>query len=143
MTSARKALTRSQVIALCARQTDTPILCGCGCGVPLDPAGEGIVDEHVLPRLLGALGSERERDALSNRALYRRPCAQRKTTADVKQIAKAKRQAGEKGQQARRASGKTKSIPSRKLEGGGSIPKRNDPWGVEYKARKEREADGR
>lgn len=109
----RKTLTRTQIIQLCARQTAEPILCGCGCGVPLDPEGEGVIDEHVLPRKLSALGSEAERDGLGNRALYRRPCAKAKTTADVQQIAKARRQGGETGQQARREKRGKGSIPSR------------------------------
>jgi hypothetical protein len=75
---------------------------------------------------LGAIGTEADRDALRNRALYRRPCAKEKTRADVAKIAKAKRQAGETGQRAKRAAGKTKAIPKRKLEGGARLPTKAD-----------------
>ncbi len=105
--TARKALSRKQVVALCLLQEGR---CGCGCGKKLDPIGEGVIDEHVLPRELGAPEDIAARDDLSNRALFRKPCASRKTAADLKQIAKAKRQAGETGQQRRRADGKTKPI---------------------------------
>lgn len=47
---------------------------------------------------------------------HRNGCHSEKTKADRKVIAKAQRQAGERGQQARRAAGKTKSIPSRPFQ---------------------------
>lgn len=98
----RRALNRTQVILLCQRQSASPILCGCGCGEPLDPLVERVVDEHVIPRRLSAEGSEAERDDLANRAFYRWPCALEKTRADLAQIAKAAAQGGETGQHARR-----------------------------------------
>src|SRR5690606_15025272 len=113
--TARKALSRRQVIALCIRQGGR---CGCGCGKKLDPMTEGVIDEHVTPRGLADQNYVAERDDLANRALFRKPCATTKTKGDVAQIAKARRQGMETGQQARRASGKTKTIPSRKLESG-------------------------
>ena len=48
----RKPLTRTEVILLCQRQAQGPILCGCGCGEPLDPVTERVVDEHVIPRVI-------------------------------------------------------------------------------------------
>ena len=100
--TARKALTRTETILLCQRQAQGPILCGCGCGEPLDPVKERVVDEHVIPRKLVEEGSEAERDVIENRRFYRWPCALKKTKADLAQIAKADRQAGETGQRARR-----------------------------------------
>lgn len=78
----RKALTRREVIQLMLDQNGR---CGCGCGVKLDPMGEGVIDEHINPREVSA------DDSLANRALYRTPCAKRKTTGDHKTIAKVKR----------------------------------------------------
>jgi hypothetical protein len=98
----RKPLTRTQIILLCQRQSASPILCGCGCGEPLDPVKERVVDEHVIPRRLSADGCEGERDDLANRAFYRWPCALEKTKADLAAIAKGARQGGETGQKARR-----------------------------------------
>lgn len=114
----RKALTRTETILLCQRQATGPILCGCGCGVALDPVKEKVIDEHGLARKLCEPGSEAERDVLENRSFYRWPCALEKTRADLAQIAKAKAQAGETGQYARRL-----------RRGGGSIPQRANPWG--------------
>lgn len=72
---------------------------------------EGVIDEHV--RALGLLGS----NDLLNRSLYRKPCAKLKTDeSDLPRIAKAKRQAGEKGQKARRD-----------RRGGSMIPASNKP----------------
>lgn len=115
--TARKALTRTEVILLCQRQATGPILCGCGCGVELDPVNEKVIDEHGLARKLCEPGSEAERDDLSNRSFYRWPCAVEKTKADLATIAKAKAQAGETGQRARR-----------ERRGKGSIPARVNPW---------------
>lgn len=98
----RKALTRTQIILICQRQAQGPILCGCGCGEPLDPVGEKVIDEHGLARKLCEPGSEAERDVLENRSFYRWPCAVEKTRTDLAMIAKAKAQAGETGQKARR-----------------------------------------
>lgn len=105
----RKPLTRRQVLELCLRQEGR---CGCGCGFKLDPMGEGVIDEHVLA--LELTGS----NDLSNRALWRTPCAKAKTAKqDAPTIAKAKRQAGETGQRARR-----------EKRGKGSIPSRPNAW---------------
>lgn len=104
MTEKRKALTRRQVIELCLRQEG---LCGCGCGIKLDPMGEGVIDEHLNP--LGLTGT----NDLENRFLFRKPCATEKTKPDKARIAKAKAQGGETGQQARRARRGRPLIPSR------------------------------
>lgn len=113
----RKALTRTEIILLCQRQAQGPILCGCGCGVPLDPVGEQVIDEHVLPRRLTETGCEDERDVLENRAFLRKPCAMEKTKADLARIAKARAMGGETGQRARR-----------ERRGKGSIPSRPNAW---------------
>lgn len=82
----RRPLTRKEVITLCLRQNGR---CGCGCGFKLDAMGEGVIDEHVL--MLETLGS----NDLENRALYRKPCAVKKTKAEAPIIAKVRRLAGE------------------------------------------------
>lgn len=111
----RKALTRVQLIQLMLDQEGK---CGCGCGVKLDPMNEGVIDEHVIPRELSEPGHQGERDDLSNRRLFRKPCAKAKTTGtDIPQINKAKRQGRERGQQARLAK-----------RGKGTIPARINPW---------------
>ena len=115
--TARTALNRTQIILLCQRQSASPILCGCGCGEPLDPVKERVVDEHVIPRRLSAEGCEAERDDLANRAFYRWPCALEKTKADLAAIAKGARQGAETGQKARRD-----------RRGGSSIKAKADPW---------------
>jgi hypothetical protein len=87
----RRELTRMEVIELSVRQEGK---CGCGCGAKLDAMREGVIDEHVI-----ALGYGRE-DAndLKNRALYRKPCAAKKTAEeDLPGIAKCKRLAEETG----------------------------------------------
>lgn len=106
----RKPLTRREIIQLMLDQNGR---CGCGCGVKLDPMGEGVIDEHRVPLALGGTND------LSNRHLYRKPCASAKTGkgGDLTSIGKAKRQAGETGQRARR-----------EKRGGGSIKTRKDPW---------------
>jgi len=118
----RKPLTRAQVVEICRSQVGAcDIMCGCGCGKPLDPLGEGIIDEHIIPREAG--GS----DELSNRAFYRKPCAASKTNEkDKAVIARVKRKAGETGQQKRRSEGKTQKIPTRKnaWQKGRKIPSR-------------------
>lgn len=119
--TARKPLTRTETILILQRQATGPILCGCGCGVELEPVNEKVIDEHGLPRKLCEPGSEAERDALENRSFYRWPCAVKKTAADLAQIAKAKAQGGETGQYARRKQRGSGSIPRR--VGGGWPPK--------------------
>lgn len=94
MTEKRKALTRNQLLILMLRQEGR---CGCGCGVKLDPLGEGVIDEHWNP--LGLTGT----NDTENRRLLRKPCAKAKTEgADMPRITKARRQGLETGQQARR-----------------------------------------
>lgn len=93
-TEERKPLTKKQRAELTMRQGG---LCGCGCGGKLDHPGEGTIDEHWNP--LGLTGT----NDLDNRRLLRKPCAAKKTAEeDVPRIAKAKAQAGETGQYARR-----------------------------------------
>jgi hypothetical protein len=111
----RTRLSRTETIVILQRQAAGPILCGCGCGVALDPVNERVVDEHVLPRKLTEQGCEAERDVLANRSFYRWPCALEKTKSDLAKIAKAKAQGGETGQFARR-----------QKRGGGSIKTRAD-----------------
>ena len=82
-TEARKPLTRRQSLQLMLDQNGR---CGCGCGVKLDPMGEGVIDEHLT-----ALELKGPND-LSNRSLYRKPCAKAKTSGkDAPAIAKVKR----------------------------------------------------
>lgn len=85
----RKPLNRAQVIALMIKQATGPVLCGCGCGEPLEPFVEGVIDEHWAP--LAQTGT----NDLRNRALLRKPCAKRKTRKDSGDTAKCKRLAGE------------------------------------------------
>jgi hypothetical protein len=122
MTAPRKALTRTEIILICQRQAQGPILCGCGCGEPIEPANEGVIDEHVLPRRLTEIGHEAERDVLENRSFWRKPCAKRKTEEDLARIAKARRQGQEVGQQARR-----KARGGSSIKGNRSIPSRPFP----------------
>lgn len=75
--------------------------CSCGCGRAL---GDRYIAEHEIPV---ALGNASKPDGL--RAW---DCAAEKTKADLARIAKAKRQAGEHGQQKRRREGKTRPIRS-------------------------------
>jgi hypothetical protein len=89
----RRPLTRVEIITLAVEQGGR---CGCGCGEKLDATKERVIDEHVIPLELTGTND------LSNRALYRKPCAAKKTTADAAAIAKAKRRAGETGQGPRR-----------------------------------------
>lgn len=90
----RRPLTRAEFGQLMIDQEGR---CACGCGEKLKPLEEGVIDEHL--RALALLGT----NALENRALYRKPCAQKKTDEqDTPRIAKAKAQAGETGQYARR-----------------------------------------
>jgi len=89
----RRKLTRAEIIEITVRQAGR---CGCGCGHRLDPFSEGVIDEHIIP--LELTGS----NDITNRALYRKPCAAEKTKADATDIAKAKRRAGETCQGAKR-----------------------------------------
>lgn len=105
----RKPLSRRESLQLMLDQNGR---CGCGCGEKLQPMTEGVIDEHRVPLALGGSND------LANRHLFRKPCAAVKTHAgDQKRIAKAKRQSGETGQQARR-----------EKRGAGSVPKRVNPW---------------
>lgn len=101
----RKPLTAKQRAELALAQGG---VCGCGCGGKLDDVREKIIDEHVQP--LGLQGS----NDLANRSLWRRPCSDAKTYGkDLPTIAKAKAQAGETGQYARRKKRGKSLIPSR------------------------------
>lgn len=107
---ARKPLTPKQRAELALAQKG---LCGCGCGVKLDHAREGTIDEHVLA--LGLMGA----NDLANRSLWRKPCSDAKTYGkDLPAMAKAKAQAGETGQYARR---QKRDEPLIKGRGFGSI----------------------
>lgn len=94
-TEARKPLTKKQRAELALAQDG---ICGCGeCGQKLNHASEGTIDEHWNP--LGLTGT----NDMANRRLLRAPCAAKKThEADMPRIVKAKAQAGETGQYARR-----------------------------------------
>lgn len=85
---ARKPLTRREAIYLAVKQHG---LCGCGeCDKLLDPLTEGVIDEHVLALRLGGTND------LTNRALWRLPCAKAKTKTaghDSKQGSKLTRRA--------------------------------------------------
>lgn len=101
----RKPLTRRQALQLMLDQNGR---CGCGCGVKLDPMGEGVIDEHVIPLEIRENANE-----LANRSLYRKPCAARKTPGDLKAIAKCRRiEARENGTRRERK----------------PIPQRANPW---------------
>lgn len=119
----RRVLSRRQTIELAVRQNGR---CGCGCGVKLDALKEGVIDEHIIP--LELTGS----NDLENRALFRKPCAAKKTTDDFAKIAKAKRLAGEtctkpKGRPIQ-SRGFDKTV-SRKFDG--SVVARRQPEGTE------------
>ena len=101
-TEARKPLTPKQRAELALAQGGR---CGCGCGEKLDHAREGTIDEHMNPLALTGTND------LSNRKLFRLPCAKAKTVIDKGAIAKAKRLAGE-----------TCTAP------GKPIPQRVNPW---------------
>lgn len=102
MIEKRRPLTRAEFGQLMVDQGGR---CACPCREKLQPLTEGVIDEHRIPLALGGSND------LSNRELWRKPCAAAKTAGqDAPAIAKAKRQAGEKGQRARR-----------EKRGGGSI----------------------
>lgn len=82
----RKPLTRREIIELSVRQGGK---CGCGCGGRLNALTEGVIDEHVLALNAGGTND------LSNRALWRKPCAVEKTKGDRTADAKIKRLRGE------------------------------------------------
>lgn len=114
----RRALPQREVIALVIAQE---MLCGCGCGVRLDPLGEGVIGEHVIARTIG--GSE----ALGNRAFWRKPCAKAKTNGkggDLSKGFKAKRQGGQK-----------RKRKGRELRSNPTIPARANPWPKRRKVR--------
>lgn len=60
-------------------------MCGCGCGEPLEPLTEGVIDEHRIA--LQLTGS----NDLGNREFWRKPCSVEKTKGDLTGISKAKR----------------------------------------------------
>lgn len=79
----RKPLTKKQRAELALSQGG---ICGCGCGVKLDHAREGTIDEHLRP--LGLQGT----NALENRSIWRKPCSDEKTyKRDLPSIRKAQR----------------------------------------------------
>lgn len=90
-------------------------LCACGCGQKL---GARTVAEHSVPV---AMGNEAKPDCILNVE-----CAAWKTKQDVKDIWRARRRAGEAGQdkrrKARKAAGKRSLLPTKKMESGGKFP---------------------
>lgn len=102
----RKPLTKKQRAELLLAQNG---LCGCGCGVKVNHALEGSIDEHLNP--LGLTGT----NDMANRSIWRKPCSAAKTGGDLGDIAEAKRRAGETGQYARRMKNgpKLKAGPSK------------------------------
>jgi len=99
----RASLTPKERAAMLQAQNG---LCGCCCGREL---GARFIAEHGLPVALGNLSKPDH--------LRREDCASEKTREDVRQIAKAKRQGGETGQQARRARRGFALIRSRGFQG--------------------------
>ena len=109
----RKPLTRAEFGQLMIDQEGK---CACPCGEKLQPLGEGVIDEHRIALALGGTND------LSNRELWRKPCAASKTARkDAPAIAKAKRiEARENGTRRER-----KPIPSRPFpKGKAEWPKR-------------------
>ncbi len=79
----RNPLTRAQFGQLMIDQGGR---CGCGCGEKLQPMTERVIDEHRIALALGGTND------LSNRELWRLPCAKAKTAGkDAPAIAKCKR----------------------------------------------------
>ena len=79
----RKPLTRAEFGQLMIDQEGK---CDCGCGEKLQPMTEGVIDEHRVALALGGTND------LTNRHLFRKPCARRKTDQkDTPAIAKVKR----------------------------------------------------
>lgn len=107
----RKPLTRSETIALVIRQMGW---CGCGkCDAPLDPFGEGVIDEHLTPLDFGGSND------LTNRALLRLPCAKAKTVGDNAGSKKINRLRGELKPKRKR------DWPSRTMQSRGFEPRRS------------------
>lgn len=130
----RKPLTRRETIQLMLDQEGR---CGCGCGVKLEPMKEGVIDEHVIP-----LGIRENANELANRALYRKPCAAKKTPGDQSAIAKCKRiEARENGTRRerkpipQRVGGGWPAKGSQKLSGRG-WPKKAEPGSHGYEAKR-------
>ena len=114
----RRPLTPKQRAQLALDQKG---ICGCGCGVKLDHAREGAIDEHLDP--LGLTGT----NDMENRSIWRKPCSDAKTQGhDMPRITKARAQAGETGQWARRQKRGKGLINSRGFE----KPKEKRPWGT-------------
>lgn len=102
----RRVLTRREVIELAVRQGGR---CACPCGEKLNALTEGVTDEHRIPLAIGGTND------LSNRELWRTPCAKAKTAKkDQPAIAKCKRIIAREGGTRR----------ARK-----PIPQRANPWG--------------
>lgn len=102
----RRPLARREVIELAVRQGGR---CACPCGQKLDALREGCVDEHRIPLAIGGTNE------LSNRELWRTPCAKAKTAKkDQPAIAKCNRLI------ARQDGTRRARQP---------IPARADPWG--------------
>jgi hypothetical protein len=97
----RRPLARREVIELAVRQSGR---CACPCGEKLNALTEGVTDEHRIALALGGTND------LSNRELWRTPCAKAKTAKkDQPAIAKCNRIiARENGTRRER-----KAIPSR------------------------------
>lgn len=124
-TVVRKPLTPKQRAELALVQGG---ICGCGCGVKMNHALEGTIDEHMNP--LGLTGT----NDLANRRLFRLPCAKAKTVGDKGMIAKAKRLAGET----------CTGEPARKLQGrgfGNRVRKLDDSIGPTRKALRQAASD--
>ena len=126
MIEKRKPLTRAQFGQLMIDQGGR---CACGCGQKLQPMTEGVIDEHRVPLALNGTND------LANRHLFRKPCAKAKTVGDLGRVAKAKAQAGETGQRARRQKRGHGSIKSKGF--GPTTKKMNGSIGPTARARRE------
>lgn len=99
----RPAMTKKRRMMIWERDLGVCYLCGLKV-----MAGEAWDVEHISPWEISRDDSD------GNLAVaHRSGCHAEKTKADRKVIAKTQRMAGERGQQARRAAGKTKPIPSK------------------------------
>jgi 5-methylcytosine-specific restriction endonuclease McrA len=108
MTEKRRPLTRAQLAELVLEQMGK---CR-NCGERLDFAKKGqVVDEHIVPLFSGGTNET------SNRALFCKPCATEKTSAETPDRAKVRRIEGKKTQADRRirakAEGRYKPISGR------------------------------
>ena len=102
----RRVLTRRETIELAVRQGGR---CGCPCREKLNALTEGVTDEHVIPLAKGGTND------LSNRELWRTPCAIQKTKGDRSDDASVKRiEARQNGTRRER-----QKIPGAKLQSGG------------------------